>query len=434
MKSLFFFLLISTIAIMQNSPSLVTEKPSDLAEFVKTTAASQHLQAIQIWKDLNAIAEPSWHEDKTAVYTENFAKHLGVPVIQLPGSHTRIMRIEGTGKGPNRGVLAYKVDLDALPYKQSDGSIMYKHSCFHSGHMAIALSIMETLWKVRAQINATVLFIFQTAEETPNCGARELLASTLWNDLKIDRIVALHASPELAYDQVAVREGYAQAGIDILTFNVAVDTNKIKSSHVAKPHAGANTIWAAIKLATQMKLALAETSDPVHPLLFNIVQFGSSNFGMDNVNITPEQTTFIVNLRVFDMDFKKEVMKKVEQMIAAIELEYGGLVKIEIKSEPGPDPVFNNPELAKRTFTYAQEVLGNDKVSVASLRSGSDDLGVYSQILPVVMVRLGTGNPAKGIVTDLHNERFTVDTDCFITGITTMSYVILKELGVSGSF
>jgi amidohydrolase len=402
-----------------------------LPAFARAAAASQHQAAINTWEELNNIAEPSWGEEKTAAYVEARARKLGMPVTQLPGSHTRIVRIQGTGKGPNRGILAYKVDLDALPYKGSGGTVLYKHSCFHSGHMSIALSVMETVWELRHRFRGEITFIYQTAEETPDCGARELLNSPLWKELQIDRMVALHASPELRFDQVAVREGYAQAGIDVLTFKVSVDTSKVKSSHVARPHAGANTIWAAMKLATQIQFTLSETSNPVQPLLFNIVQIGSSNYGLDNVNITPDETTFIVNLRVFDLNFRNELMQKIERMIQSVELEYNGFIQVEMQVERGPDPVFNNPELARKAFQYAKEVLGDDHVQVAEQRAGGDDAGVYSQVIPLVMVRLGTGNPEKGIVTDLHNERFTVDTDCFFTGIATMTYVVLKEMEVS---
>lgn len=405
----------------------------DLAEFAHATAALQKQQAIQTWKELNAIAEPSWGEVRTSAYVEARARKLSIPVTQLPGSHTRIIRIKGTGSGPYAGTLAYKVDLDALPYKRANGTIEYRHTCFHSGHLSIALAVMETAWELRERFNAELIFIFQTAEETPRCGARELINAPLWQELHIDRMIALHASPELRFDQVAIREGYAQAGIDAITFTVAVDSSKIKSSHVAKPHAGANTIWAAMKLATQIKFMLAETCNPVQPMLFNMVQFGSSNFGVDNVNVTPDNTLFIVNLRVFDMNFKAEIMEKIQRMVDAIELEYNGLITVDMKIEAGPDPVFNDSALANQALQYATEVLGANQVSVAELRMGGDDVGVYSQILPVVMIRLGTGNPENHIVTDLHNEHFTVDTNCFTTGIAVMTYSVLRALGIPAS-
>ena len=166
-----------------------------LPAFARATAASQQQQAIQTWLELNDLAERSWAEERTAAYVEARARKLGIPVTQLPGSHTRIVRIKGTGNGPYKGVLAYKADLDALPYKDSEGKVCYKHTCFHSGHMAIALSVMETVWELRHRFNSEVIFIYQTAEETPDCGARELLNSPLWKELQIDRMVALHASP-----------------------------------------------------------------------------------------------------------------------------------------------------------------------------------------------------------------------------------------------
>lgn len=413
---------------MANTSSTIL--PPDPKQYAMECAFRQKEQAIKTWEALNLIAEPSYAEEHTAMYVDQKAQALGLEVLCLPNSYTRVVRVTGTGKGKFMGRLAYKVDLDALSYKQKDGSIVYRHGCFHSGHLSIAMATMENLCALRPFFNGEVIYIFQSAEEAVHSGANELIQSELFQSLQIDRVVAMHASPELLYSQIGIREGHAQAGIDVLTFQVVADRSANPSRHVARPQAGANPIWGAIKLAMQLRFAIAETADPVQEVLFNVVQIGSGNYGMDNVNVLPNECTVIVNFRFFDMAFRQIMEEKINLMTEAMEKEYGGRLHFKVTTQHGTRPVYNDPTLTGKIRDYGINLLGSDAVLDVPVRMGGDDLGLYSQLLPATMIRLGTGNPAKGIVTDLHNEHFTVDTECFVTGISMMTYVVLREMGM----
>lgn len=415
----------STFNLLQPDP-----ENQSLLEEARAYALASQPEAVSIWHSLNAIAEPSWQEAKTSQFVEDFAARLQIPVLKLTGSYTRILAITGTGKGTPAPVLGYKVDLDALEFIQKDGSILYKNSCFHSGHQSIALKTAEFVWKNRHRFSSKIFFIFQTAEETPTSGATELLESELFKSLKIERMIALHASPEYRYDEVGFCAGPAQAGINMLRYSIEVDSAKLNSQHIAQPHNSVNPAWALVQLLSETQQAVYQVNNPVEPLLFNLSQLGSDNWKSSTENVVPRSAGAVINFRYFNPAVKTRQLEKIAACVAALETKYEHTLKVRLEIEPGPPPVYNDPALTSTLMGLATEVLGVEKVLIAPKRMGGDDMANYSQVLPAVIFRLGTGNPEKGINKQLHNEDFTVDENCFYTGIAVMSYSVMRLMGV----
>jgi metal-dependent amidase/aminoacylase/carboxypeptidase family protein len=58
----------------------------------------------------------------------------------------------------------------------------------------------------------------------------------------------------------------------------------------------------------------------------------------------------------------------------------------------------------------------------------SEDFAYYSQVMPACFYRLGTGNPAKGIVSPVHTTTFDIDEDALAVGMGLMAYLAYTRL------
>ena len=106
-------------------------------------------------------------------YTDKWGKSSVVATLNEEKSHFTI---------------GLRADMDALPiqevkdlpYKSKNEGVM--HACGHDSHIAMLLSAAKVLSEHRDELNCTVKFIFQPAEEAMN-GALSILDSGLVDDL-----------------------------------------------------------------------------------------------------------------------------------------------------------------------------------------------------------------------------------------------------------
>src|SRR5690242_4440382 len=70
------------------------------------------------------------------------------------------------------------------------------HACGHDMHVAILMGTAEVLSGMKEQLQGTVKFIFQPAEEgPPTGGAGPMIAAGALESPKVDAIFALHVGP-----------------------------------------------------------------------------------------------------------------------------------------------------------------------------------------------------------------------------------------------
>ena len=160
-------------------------------------------KVIEWRRDFHQTPELSNREFKTADKIAKHLKSLGLEV-QTDVAHTGVVGILKGGKpGP---VVALRADIDGLPvtertpvpfaskvkstYNGIETGVM--HACGHDAHIAILMGTAEVLTKIKKDINGTVKFIFQPAEEgTPpgeNGGAKMMVEEGVLKNPDVDAI------------------------------------------------------------------------------------------------------------------------------------------------------------------------------------------------------------------------------------------------------
>lgn len=142
-------------------------------------------------------------DEETLAQAFQRARAQGAPERWLPafeGGFAGVVATLDTGRpGPT---LAFRVDMDALdlneqhddshrPHRDrfascNDGMM---HACGHDGHTAIGLGLAHVLKEYAAQLNGTMVLIFQPAEEGTR-GARAMVAAGVLDE--VDYFTAIH--------------------------------------------------------------------------------------------------------------------------------------------------------------------------------------------------------------------------------------------------
>src|SRR5699024_6399532 len=187
---------------------------------------------VDISRDLHQHPELSFEEVRTQQMIAYYLIDLGIEVrTEVGGSG-----VVGTLRGGKEGkTVALRADFDALPI-QDEKNVPYKstvpgamHACGHDGHTATLLTLAKVMQSYQEDLEGTIVFVHQHAEETTPGGARPIVETG-----KLDHVDAvfgnhLRATTELGH--IETRPGVFMAGTD--RFEITV---KGKGGHGAYPH------------------------------------------------------------------------------------------------------------------------------------------------------------------------------------------------------
>jgi amidohydrolase len=132
--------------------------------------------------------------------------------------------------------LLLRADMDALPVTEDTGlpfasahdGVM--HACGHDAHVAMVLVAATVLNRVKDELNGTIKFLFQPAEEGPG-GAKPMIDEGVLENPKVDYSIGCHVWPEIPEGTIGVRSGPFMAAMD--RFDIKIIG---RSGHGAMPH------------------------------------------------------------------------------------------------------------------------------------------------------------------------------------------------------
>ena len=221
-------------------------------------------------RDLHQIPELAFDLYLTSAYVKKELERMGYQTIST--AKTGLIAVKN---GKSDEAIAFRSDMDALPVTEltnvsfpskHDGKM---HACGHDGHMSMLLGFAEYVSKLK-DLNKTIVFIFQPAEEGPG-GAKVIIEEGIFEKYKISKIFGIHLYPGLDEGLYGLVNGpmMAQNG----EFNIHVHG---KSAHGAQPHLGSDALLASSHLVTQYHSIISRFLDPLDPAVITV---GTSNGG-----------------------------------------------------------------------------------------------------------------------------------------------------------
>ena len=368
-------------------------------------SAEQFKEKIVSWRrEVHSYPEVAWTETKTGNMVAEELKNLGIEV-------TRIAEIGVVGllKGERTGkTVALRADMDALPITEAT-DVSYKsknlgamHACGHDGHVAMLLGAAKVLSQMKNQINGTVKFIFQPAEEI-GLGALKLIEAGVMED--VDAIFGIHLWPDMPSGKVSLVPGPRMASADKLKITV-----KGKSGHGSMPHQGIDAILAASAIIMNLQSISSREIAPLEPAVVTIGKLA----GGTGWNITCDEVTLEGTTRCFSHEVRKSFPLAIERIIKNTAASYRA--QAELEYIPIAPPLINDTLISQIAAASLQKLYGDNMAGTIEKVMGGEDFAFLCEKTPGAMAFVGIGNKEKKTDYPLHNDKFNIDEDVLPIG------------------
>jgi amidohydrolase len=196
-----------------------------------------------------------------------------------------------------------------------------------------------------------------------------------------------------------------------------------QGGHGAYPHLLVDPIYIAGHVILALNGIVSRRLSPTAPA---VVSIGSIHGG-SACNVIPERVEITGTIRFMSQEVREQIYAEIERALE-IARTMGGDYELEI--EQGGMPMINDAAMVELIRQVAADLLGSEHVLEQELTMGAEDFGVFSDLAPGAMFRLGClieGDERKG-----HNPRFDIDERCLPIGAAILAEATLRLLRGEG--
>jgi len=356
-------------------------------------------------RDIHQHPELAFEEHRTAELVANRLTSLGIDVETGIGK----TGVVGTLKGNQNGkTIALRADMDALPMQETS-DISYKsihdgvmHACGHDGHTAMLLGAAEAASKFVNNLNGTIKFFFQPAEEGQG-GARYMIKDGALEG--VDEAYGIHLWNYQKYGTVGVKPGPIMAAADI--FKIIIHG---KGGHGAAPQGTQDAVLIAAHIIQTLQTIVSRNTNPIES---TVVTVGQINGGY-NFNIIADTVTLKGTTRAYTEKNRQLIKDRMTEIIAGTEKTFGA--KIELDYEDGYPPTINDPVAAENLLNAANKIVG-DGAGHPYLSMGGEDFSYFLQKVPGCYFLIGSApKDREPLSVPHHCSHFDIDERALLVG------------------
>ncbi|MEE4602557.1 MAG: M20 family metallopeptidase [Desulfobacteraceae bacterium] len=372
---------------------------------------------IRIRRDLHRIPETAYTEKKTSAYVAEHLRREGLEV-QTGIATYGVVGLLNTGRpGPT---LLLRADMDALPVTEDTGLPFASthdgamHACGHDAHVAMVLVAATVLNRVKDELNGTIKFLFQPAEEGPG-GAKPMIDEGVLENPQVDYSIGCHVWPQIPEGTIGVRSGPFMAAMD--RFDIKIIG---RSGHGAMPHFCVDALEVGTQVVSALQRISSRHMNPLEPAVVTVGMFHAGTA----FNIIPGEAQLTGTTRTFNLDIWNSWAERLETVVRGVCESMGA--DFEMKFSKGYPPTINDDMMAEVVRRCAQKVAGEDKVVVPEQSMGGEDMSYFLQQSKGCFYALGVGRQE---FTPLHSNRFDLDENVLALGVETHCRIALDLLG-----
>jgi len=371
--------------------------------------------ALELRQDLHRAAEPSGEEEKTARILRRALGDLDPDLLLTDlGGHGLAAAFGEAGSGPT---VALRADMDALPL-EDDPALSYAsedsgaaHRCGHDGHMATLVGVGHAL---RDQVpeRGRVVLLFQPAEET-GAGAARVLADSRFEQIRPDRVFAIHNLPGFPLGSVVLRPGVFASSSRGMEARF-----RGRESHAAEPQLGASPIPAMAGLARTLA-ALPQHASALHEgakVTVVGLQTQKASFG-----VSPGKGRVLATLRAHQQETMERLAERAESAARGLATVHD--LSVEISWHEDFPAAENDPDLTRLVEETARGE-GLDVIPRDFPFPWSEDFAHFLARHPGVLFGLGAGEDQPA----LHAEGYDFPDDLLEPGIQLLAAIARRAL------
>lgn len=373
------------------------------------------------FRHLHQHPELSFQEHETTAYIKKKLERWGIEILDI-GLETGVVGLLKGGKeGP---CIALRADIDALPvleestseYPSQNKGVM--HACGHDTHMASLLGAAQILAAFRDDLNGSVKFLFQPAEEI-NLGAKKMMELNCLENPKVDAIFGMHNSPEIPVGTVAVKNGPLMAAVDRIIFTI-----KGHGGHGGIPQRNVDPIVAAAAIIQATQTVVSRNVSPIDSAVISICNVKAGE-GTTN-NVTPDEVKMYGTVRTYRKEVQAMIDRRLHEITESISTAYGCEGTLEYLYELAVTD--NNPVLYDIAHAAVCDTGAEPVDPIPS--TGGEDFSVFTSQsdVPGFFYWLGVRNPDKDCVYSWHSPHFKADEPAIAIGAGTYAMSVFEAV------
>ena len=354
-------------------------------------------EMVEIRRYLHQYPEVSFKEYKTAQYIADFYEELGIPYEKNIGGNGVIATLKGRKPGKT---VALRADFDALaiqdekdvPYKSKNPGAM--HACGHDGHTATLLILAKVMKEYQDELEGTIVFLHQHAEEETPGGAISIVESGKLDD--VDAVFGNHLWATTPLGHIETRKGVFMAGTD--RFEITIQG---QGGHGAYPHQTKDAIVIGSEVVSQLQNIISRRIDPLKTAVITVGRFDAGT----TFNIIANKATLIGTVRYLDPDIQSVVKAEMEQVVKGICIANNA--EYILNYSEGYPPVMNHEEETELVFQASEQIDEVEKSVEVAPQMGGEDFAHYLEAKPGAF--FFTGAKKEGHDYPHHHPKFDID-------------------------
>ncbi len=379
---------------------------------------SEHKElVINTRRDLHRIPETAYTEKKTSAYVAEYLSKEGLEIQSGIATYGVVGLLKTDRPGPT---LLIRADMDALPLTEETGlpfasthpGVM--HACGHDAHVAMALVTASVLNQIKDELNGTIKFVFQPAEEGPG-GAKPMIDEGVLDNPKVDYSIGCHVWPEIPGGTIGVRSGPFMAAMD--RFDIKIIG---RGGHGAMPHLCIDSLEVGTQVVNALQRISSRHMNPQEPAVVTVGMFHAGTA----FNIIPGEAKLSGTTRTFNLDIWNSWAERLEKIVRGVCESMGA--EFELAFAKGYPPTINDDSMAEVVRRCAQKVVGEENVVEPERTMGGEDMSYFLQQTKGCFYALGVGREA---FVPVHNPRFDFNEDILSLGVEVHCRTALDLLG-----
>jgi len=379
---------------------------------------NHYTEMVEIRRYLHQHPELSFKEYKTAEYISLFYKKLGIPVRTGVGGNGVVATLTGKRPGPT---VALRADFDALPI-QDEKDVPYKskvpgvmHACGHDGHTATLLILAKVLNHVKAEIEGSVVFIHQHAEEYAPGGAISMIEDGCLDG--VDVIFGTHLWASEPVGTIQYRVGPMMAAADRFTITV-----QGAGGHGAQPHKTKDAIVTASQLVVNLQQIVSRQVDPVESAVVTVGSFVARNA----FNVIADSAELIGTVRTFDESIRTKIENDIDRITKGTCLTSD--CSYQYQYFRGYPAVVNHEKETEFLIKCTEAVPDVTNINETPLQMGGEDFAYYLQHVKGTFFFTGAKPANVDTPFPHHHPKFDIDEKAMLIAAKTLGSATIQYL------
>lgn len=377
-------------------------------------------EIIEIRRHLHANPELSFQETNTAKYIAEYQENLGHEVKRNVGGNGVVAYLKGDKPGPT---VALRADFDALPiqeetdvpFRSTNDGVM--HACGHDGHTATLLGLAKALNGMKADLEGTVVFIHQHAEEVIPGGAKSMIEEGCLDG--VDVIFGVHLQAQTPVGEVNYSIGPLHAAADFFEIKIQGE-----GGHGAYPHHTKDSIVIGSELVGNLQQIVSRKIDPLEPAVISVGTFDAINAN----NVIADTAVLKGTVRTYNDEVRDYIEKEMENVVNATCQLYGAAGILNY--DRGYPALITHEAETNFAVDLAKLVPNVELVKEIPPEMGAEDYAYYLEKVKGTFLFIGAKKPGVERSYPHHHPKFDIDENSLLIAAKVLGAATLKYMKV----